>query len=269
MVEPYEQKVKIMNLVAFNYNTNVIRTQVTDEGEPLFCLADICKVLDGNQPNKVAEAIREEFGLTELNSDSLVVIPVDTGYGIKGMTFITEPQLYFVLMRSRSENARPFRQWVVNDVLPSIRKTGKYEVKQTTDLKLKFELTKMLLEPAGITGNQLTLALDKVYRTNTGESLLAQTGVELKAPTQSQLLTPTQIGERLDGRSAKAINLLLQDLGLQRKVGKEWELTQLGRDSGGVYLDTNKRHSNGTPIRQIKWPDTTVEYLAQCYGKFS
>lgn len=41
-------------------------------------------------------------------------------------TFITEPQLYFVLMRSRSEQARPFRQWVVNEVLPSIRKTGAY-----------------------------------------------------------------------------------------------------------------------------------------------
>lgn len=254
-----------MSLIEFHYNSLTVRTQVSENGEPLFCLADICKVLDGNQPNKVAEAIREEFGCTELNSAHVV----DTLGREQEATFVTEPQLYFVLMRSRSDNARPFRQWVVNDVLPSIRKTGKYEVKQTTDLKLKFELTKMLLEPAGITGNQLTLALDKVYRTNTGESLLAQTGVELKAPTQSQLLTPTQIGERLDGRSAKAINLLLQELGLQRKVGKEWELTQLGKDSGGVYLDTNKRHSNGTPIRQIKWPDTTVEYLAQCYGKFS
>lgn len=253
-----------MSLITFDYNTNAIRTQVTDDGEPLFCLADICKVLELSNPSVVASQIKEEFETPKLN---LGVIQRETGP--VEAAFITEPQLYFVMMRSRSENARPFRQWVVNDVLPSIRKTGKYEVKQTTDLKLKFELTKMLLEPAGITGNQLTLALDKVYRTNTGESLLAQTGVELKAPTQSQLLTPTQIGERLDGRSAKAINLLLQDLGLQRKAGKEWELTQLGKDSGGVYLDTNKRHSNGTPIRQIKWPDTIVEYLAQCYGKFS
>lgn len=253
------------NVISFNYNTNAIRTQVTDDGEPLFCLADICKVLELSNPSKVASQVCEEFLCPNLKLGHVT----DSLGRDQEASFITEPQLYFVLMRSRAENARPFRQWVVNDVLPSIRKTGSYSVPKSPDLKLKFELTKMLLEPAGITGNQLTLALDKVYRTNTGESLLAQTGVELKAPTQSQLLTPTQIGERLDGRSAKAINLLLQDLGLQRKVGKEWELTQLGKDSGGVYLDTNKRHSNGTPIRQIKWPATTVEYLAQCYGKFS
>ncbi len=42
-------------------------------------------------------------------------------------TFITEPQLYFVLMRSDKPKAKLFRQWVVNEVLPSIRKTGKYE----------------------------------------------------------------------------------------------------------------------------------------------
>ena len=39
---------------------------------------------------------------------------------------ITEPQLYFVLMRSDKPKAKPFRQWVVGEVLPSIRKHGFY-----------------------------------------------------------------------------------------------------------------------------------------------
>lgn len=253
-----------MSLITFDYNTNAIRTQVTDDGEPLFCLADICKVLELSNPSKVASQVCEEFLCPNLKLGHVT----DSLGRDQEASFITEPQLYFVLMRSRSDKAKPFRQWVVNDVLPSIRKTGKYEAPKAEALSVerKLNAAKIILEPAGITGNQLTLALDKVYKANTGESLLAQSGVELKAPTQSQLLTPTQIGERLDGRSARAINLLLQDLGLQRKAGKEWELTQLGKDSGGVYLDTNKRHSNGTPIRQIKWPDTIVEYLAQCYG---
>lgn len=39
---------------------------------------------------------------------------------------ITEPQLYFVMMRSNSKVAREFRQWICNEVLPSIRQTGTY-----------------------------------------------------------------------------------------------------------------------------------------------
>ncbi len=43
-------------------------------------------------------------------------------------TFITEPQLYFVMMRSRTKIARQFRQWIVKEVLPALRKHGHYEV---------------------------------------------------------------------------------------------------------------------------------------------
>lgn len=100
----------------FVFGDSVVRTARTDAGEPLFCLADICKVLDASQPNKVAESIREEFELTELNSGSF-----DTGFGVKEFTLVTEPQLYFVLYRSRSSLAKPFRRWVDSEVLPSIR----------------------------------------------------------------------------------------------------------------------------------------------------
>ena len=43
---------------------------------------------------------------------------------------ITEPQLYFVMMRSNSKVAREFRQWICNEVLPSIRQTGTYSEKK-------------------------------------------------------------------------------------------------------------------------------------------
>lgn len=244
-----------MSLITFDYNTNAIRTQVTDEGEPLFCLADICKVLELSNPSVVASQIKEEFETPKLN---LGVIQRETGP--VEAAFITEPQLYFVLMRSRSDNARPFRQWVVNDVLPSIRKTGSYSVPKSPDLKLKFELTKMLLEPAGITGNQLTLALDKVYKANTGESLLAQSGVELARPQQVHLATVTEIGERLaaaqgvDSISGQAVNKMLAEKGYQERVGKKWVATEAGIKAGATYLDVGKSRSSGTPITQLKWP---------------
>ncbi|MGN0901655.1 MAG: Bro-N domain-containing protein, partial [Succinivibrio sp.] len=102
-----------------------------DKGDYLFCLADICNILNLGQSNKTANQIKEEFELQELNSASF-----DTGYGSKKFTMLTEPQLYFVMMRSRAKVAREFRQWICNEVLPSIRQTGTYsEPKKVVEVK--------------------------------------------------------------------------------------------------------------------------------------
>lgn len=240
----------------FCYHDVQVRTQRDANNEPLFCLADICKALGLSNPSMVVSQICEEFGCPKLNLGHLT----DALGRDQEASFITEPQLYFVMMRSRSDVARPFRQWVVTDVLPAIRKTGHYETNQTPDLKLKLELAKIMLAPAGIEGNQLTLALDKVYKANTGESLLAQTGVELIAPTQERLLNPTELGKPL-GLSPRTVNSRLQAKGFQVKGVAGWELTSTGKALGGVYLDTGKKHSSGVPVRQIKWPATVATEL--------
>ena len=239
-------------LTTFHYHDVAVRTQRDDSGEPLFCLADVCKVLELNGTEK------EEFSTPVLNT-GMVTRP--DGSAIEA-TFITEPQLYFVMMRSRSEQAKPFRQWVVSEVLPAIRKTGRYELHPqaapqpepaSIQLKELLEVTKIVLEPAGIEGNQLTLALDKVVKNETGKSALALAGVQLVAPTQARLLTPTEIGRPL-GLSAVAVNKKLEAMGYQVRTNNGWDLTASGKQAGGVYLDVGKKHNNGTPIRQLKWP---------------
>ena len=109
------------NLTSYNFHNSNIRVEQNDKGEVLFCLADVCTSLNLSQSNKTANQIKEEFELPELNSASF-----DTGYGVKEFTMITEPQLYFVMMRSNSKIAREFRQWICNEVLPEIRKRGAY-----------------------------------------------------------------------------------------------------------------------------------------------
>nr|DAH51330.1 MAG TPA: hypothetical protein [Caudoviricetes sp.] len=113
-----------MNLEIFKNENFEVRVAVDENNEPLFCLSDVCKILELATPAKVANAIKSEFELGELNSYSF-----DTGYGVKEFTMITEPQLYFVLMRSDKPNAKPFRMFVNKEVLPSIRKTGSYTQK--------------------------------------------------------------------------------------------------------------------------------------------
>ena len=109
------------SLIFKNENFGAVRVAYKNN-EPLFCLSDICKILELTNSSMVKEAILNEFELPKLYLHSF-----DTGFGIKEFIMIDEPQLYYVLNSSRSKNAKPFRMWVNKEVLPSIRKTGKYD----------------------------------------------------------------------------------------------------------------------------------------------
>jgi prophage antirepressor-like protein len=89
---------------------------------PLFKASQIAETLEmGN--------IREQ--LRKMNTSWKVVRKTDTPGGCQNVTFLKEAGLYYFLMRSNKENAKPFQEWVCNDVLPSIRKTGSYEMKSS------------------------------------------------------------------------------------------------------------------------------------------
>lgn len=103
--------------------------------QPLFCLRDVCDVLGIANNSDVKASIINEFGKGVDLTYSL-----ETAGGTQQATFITEPQLYFVLMRSDKPKAKPFRQWVVNEVLPQIRKTGAYDSRTPKNIVEALEL---------------------------------------------------------------------------------------------------------------------------------
>ena len=111
-----------MNLEIFKNENFEVRVAVDENNEPLFCLADVCKVLELTNASVVKNAIASEF-----DDDLSLTYPIFDSLGREqNATFISEPQLYFVLMRSDKPNAKPFRMFVNKEVLPSIRKTGSY-----------------------------------------------------------------------------------------------------------------------------------------------
>lgn len=99
-----------------------IRTAGTAEN-PLFCLTDVCKVLDLD-PSQVAR---------RLDSTVFTKHPADTGFGIKEINFVNEDGLYDVILDSRKPEAKAFRKWVTSEVLPSIRKHGAYMTDATIE----------------------------------------------------------------------------------------------------------------------------------------
>lgn len=69
-------------------------------------------------------------------NDPIKAYTVETAGGMQKMLFITEPQLYFVMFRGRSDMAKAFSLWVCNEVLPSIRKYGYYRTEQKKGITL-------------------------------------------------------------------------------------------------------------------------------------
>ena len=120
------------NVQEFN-NSALGRCRVIgNHDNPLFCLKDVCDVLEMQNQNNVKNSIQDEFG-----EGVCLTYPLETAGGVQQATFITEPQLYFVLMRSDKPKAKPFRQWVINEVLPSIRKTGGYALQEVSHMEHK------------------------------------------------------------------------------------------------------------------------------------
>lgn len=124
---------------------------------------------------------------------------------------------------------------------------------------------KLAAEAFGFTGNQAVLSANKAIVAFTGVNLLEAMGATaLPAQDNEPLLTPTDIAKRLDIPPRDA-NELLTDAGMQtshrdHKNRLYYELTESGAPFG-AYLDTGKKHSNGTPIRQVKWRSGVLDEL--------
>ena len=99
-----------------------LRTAERD-GETWFCLADICKPL-GLEAKQVRRRVKED-GVVIINHTDSIGRP-------QQMLFVNEGNLYRAIFQSHKPEAERFTDWVTEEVLPSIRKTGGYTNKPMT-----------------------------------------------------------------------------------------------------------------------------------------
>ena len=154
-----------------------------------------------------------------------------------------------------------------DDVLNEYWTTGEVVGKTQHNTVDAVAAARIVFEAAQLEGNQLALAMDKVYRREVGYSALEVSGTKLIAPKQEVTLTPTEIGQQLDpALSARVVNTLLNDAGYQAKVGKNWQPTT---KAAGMceLLDVGKAHSDGTPIKQLKWYSSIVDIVRKLVGQ--
>ena len=94
--------------------------------EPLFCLVDICKVLELNNTSMAKRKLKATgIKIFEVRSE-LTNKHGKTIAFMDNLTFISEQNFYRLIMRSTKPMAEPFQDWVCGEVLPSIRKHGGY-----------------------------------------------------------------------------------------------------------------------------------------------
>ena len=116
---------QIDQTLSFNEKTiRVIGTTV----EPWFVAKDICEILDLPNITHALRSIPERWrGLLKVN----------TFGGEQEMITVNEAALYKLIMRSRKPVAQKFQEFVCEEILPSIRKTGEYKFKAELEKQSK------------------------------------------------------------------------------------------------------------------------------------
>ena len=127
-------------LQLFNFEGNEVRTLKIDE-EPLFVGKDVAEILGYSNPRKALKDHVDE----EDKKDGVTIR--DSIGREQQPTLINESGLYSLILSSKMPKAKRFKHWVTSEVLPSIRKTGSYQVPQTPEeqLKLTMQVTNRLV----------------------------------------------------------------------------------------------------------------------------
>jgi len=110
-------------LTIFDFEDNAVRV-IDQDGLPWFVASDVCRVLDiSNSRDAVSDLDDDEKTVASSN-----VATTDVKIPNRGLTIISESGLYALIFKSRKEEAKKFRKWITSEVIPAIRKTGKYEI---------------------------------------------------------------------------------------------------------------------------------------------
>lgn len=201
-----------------------VRT-VEIEGKPFFCGSDVAKALGYTNPNKA------------VNDHCRAITKCSTPISgkIQEINFIPEGDLYRLIVSSKLPTAEKFERWVFDEVLPSIRKHGLYAtdelldnpdliIQMATKLKEEREVRKALEIENKVQSQQIAELQPKA----TYYDLILQC---------KDMLSMTEIAKDY-GKSAKGMNKLLNEFGIQYKQGGVWFLYAKYQDKGYTQTKT-------------------------------
>lgn len=215
-----------------------VRTILID-GEIWFVGRDIASILGYSDPSatisKKCKHKRKEM-ISHCQNDKVVKTQT---------TLINEGDLYRLITGSKLPSAQKFEEWVMDEVLPSIRKHGAY---MTDDI-----LERTLSDPDFMIGLLTNLKEEKEKRK------LAEQRTE-KLIHNNKTYTATEIGKELGFKSATAFNKDLESKKIQYKINGTWVLN--ARYSDKDYVDIKQTElDNGSIIYNRRWTGLGRDWL--------
>lgn len=179
------RKRRATNQLAMQYTMQVFHDEdetdfrvIDRNGEPWFVLSDVCSKLGISQPASAARG---------LDDDEKGVLTMHTPGGPQKKRIVNESGLYSLILTSRKPEAKRFKKWITSEVLPSIRKTGRYSGKTPAFIR-RFNENWDRVEP----GN-FSVMNELVYRLWGRLEMVGHVMAD-KAPNGAQLRPDTSVG---------------------------------------------------------------------------
>lgn len=114
-------------LQLFSFENHEVRSLLIND-EPYFVGKDVAEILGYKNPR---DAVNKH-----VDDEDKGVAKCDTLGGVQELTIINESGLYSLVLSSKLPSAKKFKRWVTSEVLPSLRKTGQYQVKELSGQEL-------------------------------------------------------------------------------------------------------------------------------------
>jgi len=208
---------------------------------PMFCLSDVCRVLELSNSSMVKNRLNQK-GVSQI--DTL------TSGGVQQMTYVSESNLYRLIMRSDKPQAVAFQDWICDEVIPQIRQSGTYSMKDSYLIDDPIERAKAWIEEQ----KQLLLAQDKAEQNQDKADYCD------KVLSTDQLFSTKMIA--LDyGMTAAEFNRLLEAMSIQYKQGKHWYLYKKYLDKGLVGTETYLLNTPKEVAMTMKWTQRGRKFL--------
>jgi hypothetical protein len=201
-------------IIPFAFEDHAVRTMLRDD-EPWFVAADLCAVL--NIAN-VSDAV------SRLDSDEVALVSNEGGGNIN---IVSESGMYSLVLGSRKPEARRFRKWVTSDLLPTLRRTGRYVMADAAPPLVSPDID----PPRIMAAVALANAARRLFGLATARRVWLQCGLPVAAedhqPADRHDPLAGTIAAWIDGRDgfsieevAQGVGIAAPDLSMRMRIGR-------------------------------------------------